>query len=75
MRVLVVATVALASIVLTTALPSKGLNNTEDCESSEEESDEVALRRHEIARAQARAAAQARMVALGECLRNVYVQS
>ncbi|XP_028968615.1 MAM and LDL-receptor class A domain-containing protein 1 [Galendromus occidentalis] len=65
MRLLVVVATASACMALSWAQASKGLNNTEDCDSSEEESDEDALRRHEIARAQARAAAQARMVALG----------
>lgn len=40
-------------------------NHTGDCEDYEEESDEEALRRHEQIKAQARAAAQARMIKLG----------
>lgn len=55
----------------TTSSPNRqarhsGGSQESDCDSSEEESDEEALKRHEIVKAQARAAAHARMVALGE---------
>ncbi|XP_022647154.1 MAM and LDL-receptor class A domain-containing protein 1-like isoform X1 [Varroa destructor] len=79
MRPLLFACILMASgafvrSVTTTVAPPANLKHmghghsqegTVDCDSSEEESDDEALKRHEIVKAQARAAAHARMVALG----------
>lgn len=73
MRLLLVLCTLAAFGTVTRCLPATASPNRKhnaqsqesDCDSSEEESDEEALKRHEIVKAQARAAAHARMVALG----------